>query len=155
LWNLRAKGFQIENEEIRNVEAEVYPYLQKSDDEAGHPLSQRDVDELQLLLSLIDPQGSDGNSFTKVWKVILQDLTVRMWKENNHQRPHFHIKYKKLYDSSYAIDTLERLAGKMPSKYEKPVLKWAAKNRESLRLTWEKLKAGEDVREFISPANTA
>ena len=152
LWTLRAKGFQVNDDEIKRLEAEVYPDIQG---EIEHPLCQRDVDELQLLLSLVEPQANNGESFTKAMLFRLFDITVRMRKENNHQRPHFHIEYKNQYGASYAVDTLERLAGNIPSKYEKPILEWAAQNRKSLKLTWDKLQAGENVRELVSVANTA
>jgi hypothetical protein len=45
-----------------------------------------------------------------------------MWQEQNHQRPHFHIEYKQEYSASYSVDTMERLAGEMPNRYEGPYL---------------------------------
>jgi len=72
-----------------------------------------------------------------------------MRAERNHGRPHFHIEYKREYSASYAVDTLERLAGNMPRKYEKPVLQWASQRQQWLVDTWENLNAGEDVREMI------
>jgi hypothetical protein len=155
LWTLRANGLQVNDEEIRKLEAEVYPELQEFIGKTEHQLCQRDVDELQLLLSLVEPQANNGESFTKALLFRLCDTTVRMRKENNHQRPHFHIEYKNQYSASYAVDTLERLAGNVPSKYEKPILEWAAQNRKSLNLTWDKLQAGENIRELVSAANTA
>jgi len=154
LWTLKAKDFQANNEEISELEAEVYPDLERFIGDIERPLCQRDVDELQLLLSLVEPQVDYGKSFTKALVFRLYDITVKMRKENNHQRPHFHIKYKNQYSASYAVDTLERLAGNIPVKYEKTILKWAAQNRSSLKLTWDKLQAGEDIRELVSKANT-
>lgn len=154
-WALRAKGFQVADAEIKKLEVELYSDIQEMKDGIEHLLCQRDVDELQLLLSLVETEDGNGDSFTKAVVFRLQDITVRMWKENNHQRPHFHIKYRNQYSASYAIDTLEQLAGEVPSKYEKTILEWAAQNQESLRLTWNKLQVGEDVRKLMSPANTA
>jgi hypothetical protein len=151
LWSLRAKDKPVDSEEIRRIEAEVYPNLQELKSEDEHPLCQRDIDELQLLLSLVEPQGNNNNLFIEKAIVFrLENVTVRMWPENNHSRPHFHIKYRNQLSASYAVDTLERLAGKMPSKYEKPILKWAAQNKESLKITWEKLQAGENIQILIS-----
>ena len=62
-----------------------------------------------------------------------------MWQEQNHRRPHFHIKYKGEYSASYSVDTLERLAGEMPKRYEGPILEWASANREFLTANWEQL----------------
>lgn len=153
-WALRAKGTQFNNGEIRKLEEEVYPGLQESKGENEHLLCQRDIDELQLLLSIVEPQDNNDNSFTKALLFRLQDITLRMWKENNHQRPHFHIQYGNQYSASYAVDNLERLAGSVPPKYEKPILAWALQNRESLKLTWAKLQAGENVQELIASEET-
>jgi len=62
-------------------------------------------------------------------------------------------RYKTEHAASYAIDTLELLAGDMPQKYEKPILQWASRNQKSLLLTWNDLKAGKDVRSLVLLAN--
>lgn len=155
LWMLRARGYKIEDEEIARLEVELYPDLQELDGKGNHEISQKDVDELQLELSLVDPQPNTGSSFTKATLFRLEHTTVRMRQEGNHARPHFHIQYKNQYHASYAVDNFERLAGNVPEKYEKPILNWAARNQRSLLATWEKLQAGEDVRELVSPANQA
>jgi len=154
LWALRAKGFQVNEQEIINLETDVYPDLQKYTEGIDRPLCQRDIDELQLILSLEEPQTGDRVFVTKAMVFRLYDITVRMWKEDNHQRPHFHIKYKNQYSGSYAVDTLERLAGDVPPKYEKPILEWAKQNRKSLKYTWYQLQAGKDIRELVSTAKT-
>ncbi len=53
------------------------------------------------------------------------------------------------------MDTLERTAGDIPKKYEAPVLEWAAKYQQLLAATWERLNAGEDIRELVIVANEA
>jgi len=150
LWMLRARGYQVDNEDIFRLEAELYPNLQETSGEDNQEISQKDVDELQLELSLVDPPPNDGVFIQKAILFRLEHTTVRMRKEGNHARPHFHIQYKNQYSASYAVDNLERLAGNIPSKYEKPALKWAARKQKSLRVTWDKLQAGEDVRELIA-----
>ena len=147
LWMLRALEYPVNNEDIERLETELYP---KNNGEDNQEISQKDVDELQLELSLVDPPLNDGIFIQKATLFRLEHITVRMRKESNHSRPHFHIQYKNQYSASYAVDNLERLAGNIPSKYEKPVLKWATRYQKSLRVTWEKLQAGEDVRELIS-----
>ncbi len=47
------------------------------------------------------------------------------------------------------------MAGDMPKKYEAPILEWAAKYRLSLTATWERLNAGDDVREMVIVADEA
>jgi hypothetical protein len=155
LWMLRARGYQVNDEEIARLEVELYPNLQEIDSQDGCEISQKDVDELQLQLSLTDPQPNTGSSFEKAILFRLEQTTVRMRKENNHSRPHFHIQYKNQYSASYAVDNFELLAGNMPAKYEKPILDWAARNQKSLRVTWGKLQAGDDVRELVSAENQA
>jgi hypothetical protein len=76
-----------------------------------------------------------------------------MRKEGNHARPHFHIEYRDLYRASYAVDNFERLVGEIPLKYEKPILDWAVRHQKSLKLTWKKLQAGEDIRELVLAAD--
>jgi hypothetical protein len=155
LWMLRARGYQTNSEDIVRLEAELYPNLQENNGEDNQEISQKDVDELQLELSLVDPQPKDESSFRKAILFRLEYTTVRMRKEGNHSRPHFHIQYKNQYSASYAVDNFERLAGNIPSKYEKTILKWATRNQKSLKVTWDKLQAGEDVRELISAEDEA
>jgi hypothetical protein len=152
-WSLRAWGNKVEDEEIRGLEADVYPNLREFEGKGERLLSQRDVDELQLLLSIVEPQSDEGSSFTKALLFRLHDTTLRMRKENNHQRPHFHIEYRNQYSASYAVDNFKQLAGNIPAKYEKPILAWAARNQKSLRITWEKLQAGESIRDLVSAEN--
>jgi hypothetical protein len=155
LWMLRARGYQVNDEEITRLEVELYPDLQEIDSKDKREISQKDVDQLQLELSLVDPQRNESSSFQKAILFRLEHTTVRMRKEGNHSRPHFHIQYKNQYSASYAVDNFERLAGIIPSKYEKPILNWASRNQKSLRVTWDKLQAGEDVRELVSVENQA
>ncbi len=114
-------------------------------------VTEADVEQLQHALALADllsrPNRQDG--VIELLLLQLNHTKVRMRPENNHQRPHFHIEYKQLYSASYAVDNFECLAGQMPRKYEDPILKWASERQDALRATWEKLVAGEDVRELI------
>lgn len=117
-------------------------------------LEQKDIEELHERLSRIDlldslsRQGNEENIKLTVHKINYAKLKIQ--PEKNHWRPHFHIEYKQEHSASYAIDSLEKLAGNMPKKYEKPIIDWADEQRENLKATWDKLKAGEDVREFVS-----
>jgi hypothetical protein len=72
--------------------------------------------------------------------------------DNNHQRPHFHIEYKREYSASYAIDTLERLAGQMHPKYEEKLLVWAGHNQNLLLEIWDSLKKGNDITDLLLEA---
>jgi hypothetical protein len=153
-WMLRFSGYKVDNNEIGDLEKKVYPSLNGLDAEGEPTISQRDLDELQLVLSTVDPQPQPkaGDSFTKAVLFRLHDITLRMRQEYNHQRPHFHIEYRKQYSASYAVDNLELLAGHIPTHYEKPILEWASRHQKSLQLTWEKLRAGENVQGLILDA---
>ena len=117
-------------------------------------LEQKDIEELHKRLSRIDlrdsfsRQGNEENIELTVHKINYAKLKIQ--PEKNHWRPHFHIEYKQEHSASYAIDSLEKLAGNMPKKYEQPIIDWADEQRENLKATWDKLKAGKDVKEFVS-----
>lgn len=143
-------GYQIEQDKIKNLELEVYPELNDPSN-TEYTLGQRELDELQLLLCSADPLTYDNNS-TKALIIRLEHTVIRMRGDNNHQRPHFHIEYKQEYDASYAIDTLERLAGDMPTKYEKKLLEWAAQHQDLLHRFWNTLKAGNSITELLLEA---
>ena len=141
-WHLLSLGHNVE-EKIRTLEMEVYGGAKDQE-----LLWQRDIDELQLLLCVADPV-IDPNAATKAVVYNLGYTKVIIKPDKNHARPHFHIHYKTEYHASYAIDNLERLAGHMPQRYEEKILAWASRKQVSLRLTWNELKAGKDIRELI------
>ena len=149
-WHLRHLGHDIE-EKIEQLEKEVYAEEWKNGDEAI--LWQRDIDELQLLLSLADPESKLDSAFvTKKRFYSLQNTHLSIDGSKNHSRPHFHLRYKNEYSASYAIDNLERFAGFIPRRYEENMLKWASRHKRSLRLTWDKIQAGEIVNKLILDA---
>ena len=113
-------------------------------------LEQKDIDELRESLHSIDSlskQGNEKNIGLTVYEHYRTKLKIH--PEKNHKLPHFHIEYKQEHSASYAIENFSRLAGDMPKKYEKPIMKWAKKKHNSLKATWDKLQTGEDVRELI------
>jgi len=54
---------------------------------------------------------------------------------------------------SCADDTLERLAGTVPPRYEKPFSEWAGHDRKRLKLTRESLLVVENIRELVLGKN--
>lgn len=111
-----------------------------------------DVEALQSNLAFIDLMYSRRSSSSNGIELLLLQrdyIKVRMRPERNHRRPHFHIEYKTEYSATYAVDTLERLAGNMPSRYEQPILQWAQDKKAPLLATWDDLCAGKDVRELV------
>ncbi len=153
LKRLRLLGYQVSDTEIAELEKEVYPDLNSTGSKGKGFLNKKSIDELQLLLSLQEPQPSASNIKAQLYR--LERTVVRMRRESNHQRPHFHIEYKKEYNASYAIDTLEKLAGEMPSKYERPILNWASMNLQLLKSAWEQLQSGGSIQEIIARENEA
>lgn len=72
-------------------------------------------------------------------------VSLRIRRELNHRLPHFHIEFKTLYAASYAITTGERLAGRLPPKYENEMLAWARRNAELLLREWRALNGGASI----------
>ena len=110
---------------------------------------QDQLKELQSNLMFADagdpsPRRSGASIQTEILLFRRQHLVLRMRAEANHQRAHFHIEYKKEHQASYAVDTLEMLAGNMPAKYEREILPWAKRNKKKLFRVWAELNAGND-----------
>jgi len=150
-WRLRYLGQDVDSK-IEKLEAIIYPEIRRSKNRDA--LWQRDIDELQLLLAIVDDEENRDRVFvTKAVVHKLEYTKLIMSPDQNHARPHFHIHYKSQHKASYAVDTLELLAGNMPKRYEKPMLYWASRQQDFLLLVWNELKAGRDVRELIVHAD--
>ena len=91
------------------------------------------------------PRGSGGLELLLLER---QHVKIRMRREENHVRPHFHIEYKKESSASYSIEPFERLAGDLPLKYEERVRGWVLERQKDLLATWEALQRS-DVRELV------
>ena len=149
LKHIRAQGCKVSEEELVRLEKEIEAEELRSQEGSTRLLREQDVVSLQQHLAWVDLFADDGKDYLKALLLKRQYTKVKMRAEPNHGRAHFHIEYKKEFSASYAVDTLQKLAGYMPRKYEEPILKWAAVHRGSLVATWESLQAGEDVRELI------
>ena len=64
------------------------------------------------------------------WKVTMYFM--------DHNPPHFHIVCKD-GEALVRIDTLDVIAGAVPSKMLKTALVWAAENKSTLRTEWDQL----------------
>ncbi len=146
---LLLKGYTVDPKVIREAELKVYSELNNPSYRGEITLGLRELDELRLLLYIVDPHPEDFNNSTKAQVIRLDNVIVRMRSEHNHQRPHFHIEYKQQFNASYAIDTLEKLAGNMPDRYEKRVLEWAVDKKTALISIWNNLQEGKEITEFI------
>lgn len=74
----------------------------------------------------------------------LNHIKLHIYKETNHQLPHFHIIFKKQYSASYEITTCEQITGHMPKKYENKMLQWAENNKNELMKVWNAIQRCED-----------
>jgi len=63
---------------------------------------------------------------------------------NDHNPPHFHAKYSG-DDAAIVIQTLEILAGELPSRAASIVREWAVQHRPELLENWNRLMAGQDA----------
>jgi len=71
-------------------------------------------------------------------------IKLNIRKEQTQQNlPHYHILFKKIHEASYSITSGNRLAGSMPSKYEKVILQWAQANVGYLLNMWNLIQQGQ------------
>jgi hypothetical protein len=69
-------------------------------------------------------------------------ITIYMHTDTNskHEAPHFHAKYEydyDVFDVSYGIKLLNKIAGDFPKDKEKLVLKWAQVHLDKLQQNWD------------------
>ncbi len=125
-------------------------------------LTKDNLVELQRALALADMRHDRSESRTSSESAPLERLVARfgyvkvqMYQEHGpDKRPHFHIEYKRQYRASYAIDTLERIAGYMPKQYERPVMEWAPTVQSQLAACWERLIRGGAPLDLEIPPST-
>ena len=146
---IKSRGYAVDEEELGRFEEEIRLEEESLGESALHVIDKKAVAELQLELALVDLDFEATTNYTKATLLRRGYIRLTMQPDKNHQRPHFHIEFKTEHSASYAVDTLRRLAGYMPRKYEAPVLKWAARGRRSLAATWKSMKDGEDIRELV------
>lgn len=75
-------------------------------------------------------------------------ITIAMYYRE-HGVPHFHARYGEC-EVSISIETLEPIAGRLPSRALRLVRQWADLHREELHLNWERAQREEAV-ERIDP----
>ncbi|MBX8515468.1 DUF4160 domain-containing protein [Pseudomonas cichorii] len=98
-------------------------------------------DDLAFTDMLMSP--SRGGDFVEMAIKKLQRLTIRM-EANHHARAHVHIDYgRERHVASFAVDNGERMAGRMPAKYDRDVKKWIIQHQVKLKSLWDAMKRGE------------
>jgi hypothetical protein len=103
-----------------------------------------DVSRLQTALATTDLLDDDSDP-TILRKLIMrfEHVKVQMYAEKGpHKQPHFHIEFKRQFRASYAIDTLDRIVGYMPHRYEERVLDWARSVQPQLSECWQRIANG-------------
>ena len=98
-----------------------------------------DLQKALAITDLSNAPAAAGDHLLKLLVMRTDHVELRMYKEVGHQRPHFHLEYKREYSASYALDTFEVLAGYMPARYERAILSMAKSKRNELIATWESL----------------
>lgn len=100
------------------------------------------LQELQTRFAQIDllTRERSGDSDYLEFLVLRRDhVAIRLYKEQGHQRPHFHIKFKNEYQASFALDDFSQLSGHIPPKYLRDLLQWARENQNVLLKKWNEL----------------
>jgi len=78
------------------------------------------------------------------------NISIRMDRNENHARPHFHIDYgNSRHCATYAVDTGERLVGTLPSKYDRLISAWAIRNSIRLIDLWDRMRSDVDFAEVL------
>lgn len=133
---IKTTGYAVDIDQIARLEEEIRVETAKLGDVGSGLIDKRCVSELQLELAFaeldfdLDDNIDDEERADALKALLYRDgqLTVKMYQEQRHQRPHFHVEFGR-YSASYAVDNFDLLAGEMPSKYERVILKWARRYR--------------------------
>lgn len=102
--------------------------------------------KLQDQLAEVDMRtsGSSRSGFMELLLKRLLDLGIRM-EADHHARAHVHIDYgSQRHTASFAIDTGDRLVGRLPAKYDREIKDWILSNQKQLLSLWAVMKAGDD-----------
>jgi hypothetical protein len=73
-------------------------------------------------------------------------IVIRMYPGEGHHagRPHFHAEYADA-EASFDIETLETIAGRLPRRANRLVLRWARLHHEELRRNWQRARAEDPL----------
>lgn len=102
--------------------------------------------KLQDRLAMVDmlTGGSSCPGFMELLLKKLLDLGIRM-EADHHARAHVHIDYGvQRHTASFAVDTGDRLVGRLPAKYDREIKLWILSNQQQLLELWAAMKAGND-----------
>jgi hypothetical protein len=104
----------------------------------------KQVERLFYALRAVDAAREPAGDYIKFLVSRLEAVEIRMDGDKNHGRAHIHVKYgRDGHAASYAIDDGSRLAGVLPSYYNKTVRAFIQKNRTSLEALWKTTQSGK------------
>ncbi|WP_232916824.1 DUF4160 domain-containing protein [Pseudomonas corrugata] len=101
---------------------------------------------LQDRLAVVDmlSRRSSRSGSMELLLAKLLDLRIRM-EADHHARAHVHIDYGvQRHTASFAVDTGDRLVGRLPAKYDREIKAWILSNQQKLIELWAAMKAGND-----------
>ena len=135
----REQSFEL----VKGISALLAPPLDEFEQEPPSPSLMQFLTRVQESLAKADLpiQGTSSSREDRLELLLARRgcIELRMYKETAHQRPHFHIEYKKEFAASYALDTLQPLAGFIPRRYEDVMLPIARELRDELMAKWHAL----------------
>ncbi|MGE8152574.1 DUF4160 domain-containing protein [Pseudomonas vancouverensis] len=98
---------------------------------------------------------SRGGDYAEMAIKSLKRLTIRM-EADHHARAHVHIDYgREFHAASFAIDSGERLVGRMPAKYDRDVKAWIIQHQEKLQSLWDAMKRGAPHEKILAELKAA
>jgi hypothetical protein len=111
---------------------------------------EEELKALQYKLADIDFWDAGDPNIVRLIVFELAEMNVRMDGNKNHKRPHIHIEYgTDPHAASYAIDTGQRLAGRLKSKHDRAVREWIGECKPKLLEIWNTTQAGKDPHPLI------
>lgn len=116
---------------------------------------EKEFDELQKLFAqkdlLTEPRRSSGRGFMEILLAKRKNMKIKIYQEKGHHLPHIHIDYgKQQHTASYAIETGERIDGRLSKKYDNDVSNWLERNRNKVLDIWNALQAGTQHEQLLA-----
>jgi len=104
----------------------------------------KEVERLFYALRAVDAAREPAGDYIKFLVARLAGVEIRMDANKNHGRGHIHVKYgRDGHAASYAIDDGSRLAGDLPSYYNKKICEFVQENRTDLDELWRSTQGGK------------
>jgi hypothetical protein len=112
------------------------------------------LEQLQKNLAIVDSgiyiSGCKNITVQGVQLIKLDSIKIKMYKENNHNKPHIHIDYKNNnHVASFELYSGDILSGNIDNKYSKIIKNWILENNESLVSIWNALKNSQEHDVYI------